>query len=254
MEENNDNNNKNNENHHQQQQQQQQQQAADVAWNTTATTMTDIKFFMDHQDGFPSRQQTNINDLVEKFLTNLGDNIHGMLCDWNEGDDYCRLARNWDTKAKVQTVIQFFLEFLLQRGGEDKEWFPIQCLSHTYDYMCNVKPGSFVHVLDQLAIEFGSFQENEWGGMLVYNGHPLKGLVYSSNLSYGEEHNEIVDNVFLAKIMLLRQMSLLGKENIQEYELVHILCKEYYFAEMESNIIITYGLPYWSATTPLRCK
>lgn len=57
---------------------------------------------------------------------------------------------------------------------------------------------------------------------MVDNGYSLENLVYSSN-SYSEEHNQSFDNVFLAKMIQLRQIGILRKEDIQEDVLFHIL-------------------------------
>jgi len=72
--------------HHQQQQQQQQQQlqAADIARGIRRRRT--LQSVLDRQDEFPSRQRNKIDALVEEFLTDLGDDIHDMLCDENEGD------------------------------------------------------------------------------------------------------------------------------------------------------------------------
>ena len=193
---------------------------------------------MDRQEEFPTRQRNKIDDLVEEFLTNLGNDIHDMLCDQNEGDDYCGLDSDRDTEAKVETAIRLFPEVLSRRGGEYNNWFPIECLLYNTNYHCNLKAVSFVHVLATLAIEFGSFQENERGGLLVDDGDPLQHLASSSHSSYGEEQNRSVGNSFLAKMMRLRETGLLRKEDIQEYDLVWRLCEEDYFAENRFRFLV----------------
>jgi len=61
-----------------------------------------------------------------------------------------------------------------------------------------MKAISLVHVLAQLAIKFVLFEENERGGLLVDNGYSLMDLAYIPHSSYIEEHNQIIDNFFLA--------------------------------------------------------
>ena len=238
METNNDNNNENDED------QQQQQQAADAARGIRRRRRRTLHSVLDRQEEFPSRQRNKIDTLIEEFLTNLGNDIHDMLCDPNHGDDYQGLDSNRDTEAEVETAIRFFPEVLSRRGGE-YDSYPIQCLPLMYDInlslVCNVKAVSFVHVISQLAIEFGSFQQNDRGGLLVDNGDSLNSLVSSSHSSYGEGHNRTVDNVFVAEMIRLRQMGLLMREDIQEYELVSQLCAQNYFAENRFRFLVEWN-------------
>lgn len=115
-------------------------------------------------------------------------------------------------------------------------------------YKFKVKAVSFVHVFSQLGIEFGTFQGNERGGLLIadyFGDNTVKYLVFSSPSRYNEGHNQTVDNNFLEKMMQLRQINFLRKEDIQVYRLVLQLWKEIFtnklisiFDPMESNTTI----------------
>merc|ERR1712032_1311773 len=73
------------------------------------------------------------------------------------------------------------------------------------------------------------------------DGDSLKPLVRSSPLSYGEEHNQLVDNFLLAEMMRLRQMGLFRKEDVQEYGLVWLLCMKNYFAENRFQFLVEWN-------------
>jgi len=166
------------------------------------------------------------------------------LCDVNSGEEYRGLDSNRDTEAEVETAVRFFPNVLSREGGRYNR-YPVIYLTfmidNNDDYVCNARAVSFVHVLARLAIEFGSFQENERGGLLVDNGDSLNSLVFSSHSSYGEGHNRTVDDVFVAEMIRLRQMGLLVREDIQEYEPVHVLCAQEYFAENRFRFLVEWN-------------
>merc|ERR1712085_131339 len=64
------------------------------------------------------------------------------------------------------------------------------------------------------------------------------GLVDSSPQGYGEEHDQLVDNLFLRLLVQLRQMGLLIKEDIQEHQLTHRLLQNVVFAENRCQFLI----------------
>merc|ERR1712032_1503455 len=86
----------------------------------------------------------------------------------------------------------------------------------------------------------------------------LQRLVRSSPSRYGEEHNQLVDNVFLQELIRLRQMDLLKKDDIREYELVWWLCIAWdYFAEYRFRFLVELNptsllhVEYYSSQLPL---
>ena len=220
-----------------------QQHAVDAA--ARRDKRTKLTSIVDRQDRFPARQRTKIDELVDAFLDALGHDVHEMLCDVNAGEEYRGLDSDRDTEAEVETAVRFFPNVLSRRGGI-YDCYPVISLTFMIDdnnyCVCNIKAVPFVHVLARLAIEFGSFQENERGGLLVdNNGDFLKVLARSSHSSYGEEHNQLVDNVYLGEMIRLRQMGLLRREDIQEYELVLWLCRQSYFAENRFQFLVEWN-------------
>jgi len=85
----------------------------------------------------------------------------------------------------------------------------------------------------RLAIEFGSFEDQERGGLIIEDsdGYSTFESLVTSSSRYGEEHNQRVDNALLVKLIQLRHMDLLKKDDIQDYKLMHVLCWQSYFAE-----------------------
>jgi hypothetical protein len=95
---------------------------------------------------------------------------------------------------------------------------------------------SFVVLFAKLAIEFNSFADEERGGLLTENGigeNTLIRLVQSSHKLCDEDYHQRVDTEFLEVLVQLRRSGLFKKEDIQQYELVHRVCKQTtgYFAE-----------------------
>ena len=101
-----------------------------------------------------------------------------------------------------------------------------------------------IHVFARLAIEFGSFEDRFRGGLLVTNEDgesSLQNLVQSSHSSYryDEDHNQYIDNIFVAEMIRLRRMDLFNEEDIEEYELVHNLCRDInYFAANRFKFLV----------------
>ena len=53
-----------------------------------------IQSVLDRQDEFLSRQQNKMDALVDKFLADIGDDIHYMLCNLKSSDKYHGLNSN----------------------------------------------------------------------------------------------------------------------------------------------------------------
>ena len=137
---------------------------------------------LDQYEECPFRTRNHVDELVEELLEKAEDGIHRMLCD-QHADHYRGLDSNRDTEKEVETVF-----------------------------------------LAQLAIEFGSFADHERGGLLIddwLDENTLQNLFHGSDSSYGHEYNQLVENVVLAQLMRLKQMTLFKKEDICEYRLVH---------------------------------
>lgn len=63
-----------------------------------------------------------------------------------------------------------------------------------------------------------------------YGYNALQLFASSSDLSYGEVHNHLVDNVCLAQFIRSSKMGLLKKEDVCDHCLVQALCLQNYFA------------------------
>jgi len=187
---------------------------------------------------------------VDIFLDALGDDIHEMLFDDDVGEDYRGLDSDRDTEAEVETAVRFFPNVLSREGGR-YGWYPIKSLSSTFDNsyseVPNLKAVSFIHLLARLAIEFDTFEHHERGGLLNLNEDDdvhvdtLQCLVCSNGSMRGEEHNQLVDNAFLEEFIRLRHMDLLKKDDILDYELVHGLCCQSYFAENRFRFLVEWN-------------
>lgn len=195
---------------------------------------------LDLQDSFPLRQRNKIDDLMEEFLTNLKKDIHDMICDQEHGDDYHGLDADRDTEAEVELALRFFPENLSKRKEnvwdyDEGDWvnadedhkgeFPIQCISCQLngddadaEFAYNRKTMPFFHSFARLATEFGSFEKEERGGLLLrdIDGYSsLRNLVWASGL-YGD--------LIFNEMVLLCRMGLLRKEDICTELLVCNLC------------------------------
>ena len=210
----------------------------------------------ERKEYFPLRQRQKIIELAERFLENLGEDIHDMVTHQRAcaDENYQGLDSSRDTEAEVEQALREFPETITRRNvivfdrlddhwrgaGEDEGDYPIQCLPLTQDAMgdrdTNHKAVSFVHLFARLAIEFNSFEECWRGGLLRYDhldNNTLQNLVKAPYLSCTDDHNARVDHISLTELIHLRRMGLLRKEDIVEYDLVHVLCNNtgYYSAE-----------------------
>jgi len=196
----------------------------------------------------PLRTRNTLNGLVKELLSRTKDDIHDMLCDQNE-ENYQGLDSDRDTEAEVETALRFFPEVLPLLKDN---LYPIQRLCRFSNYKFNVKAASFVSILARVAIESHSFGEHERGGLLIEGvrfGSSLCQLVDSSGPSHGEEHNQIVNNLFLRLLVRLRQMGLLIKADIQEYQLTHKLLNNIVFAENRLRFLIQWDPTSLTHTT-----
>ena len=227
-----------------------------------------LNTILDRQEDFPCRQRNGIDEMVEEFIERLGKNIHHMLCDrrhsrpsGNTEPDYADefyqgLDCDRDTEKEVETALEIFPE-LLSRPTEDGR-YPIQCICFLNNHSCNIKAVPFLTVLARAGIDFNTdFDKEDRGGLLITgalceedrNGYMkytgcsteivLDLLMKSSDSSYGEEHNQIVDNVLLTQLVRLKQLNLLHPEDIRNYKLVDQVCDHgYYFAEQRFRFLI----------------
>ncbi|MGK3749528.1 MAG: hypothetical protein ACI8RD_001823 [Bacillariaceae sp.] len=190
-------------------------------------------------DEIPFQTRHKTDELVEEFLENLEDDIYDMLCDNDiAADNYCGLDSDRDTEEEVETVIRFFPEVLSRRKEDgDGNFYPIQLISFTHHWGCNVKAVSFIPIVARIAIDFGLFEEQYRGGLLCQDEVECKTVLenltdwrYLSdrrNVTFNHE----VDDKYLQVLIRLRKMGLLNKEDIQEYNLLNQLCTEEYIAE-----------------------
>jgi len=220
--------------------------------------------------------------LVDMFLDDLDDDIHGMLCDQNY-DNYQGLDRNRDTIAEVETAIRFFPEVLSRRKDviwasddmNDSRWidapenegdYPIQCLLNRLDndgkmILCNLKAAPFIVVLARLGMDLNQFEEEERGGLLREDRNErttLPLLIQSDFSNYGDDHNQLVDNVYLTQMIQLRQIDLFMKEDIREQDLVGCVCEQPYFSENKFQFLVEWDpaalvQPGYNGCLPLHC-
>ena len=112
--------------------------------------------------------------------------------------------------------------------------YPIQCLTEMYNprglLVCqNVKAVSFVHLFARLAIEFGTFDEQERGGLLIrdsINRNVLHRLVHTS-LRRGQGHILRADNLFHTEMVKLKRAGLFLKKDIMDFGLLSYMCQSY---------------------------
>jgi hypothetical protein len=214
-----------------------------------------ISSVLERKGKFPLRNRNKIDVLVKEFLENLGDDIHDMLCDNDvNSDNYCGLDSSRDTEEEAATAIRFFPELLSRRkiinislevdDDEEEEVFteeelyPIQYLAYS-EWQCNAKAAYFVPLIARLAAEFGSFEEEERGGLLCVdddeNENVLQNLMRSDHI----ECHEPIDSQYLQALIRLRKNDLLKKEDIQRYDLLNKLSRgEYCFAEKRFRFLV----------------
>jgi hypothetical protein len=130
--------------------------------------------------------------MIERFLENLKNDIHKLLCSNTklDSDNYRGLDSDRDTEEEVETSIRFFPDVLSRRigGRRHNTNYPIQQLAITrndvdYRWCCNVKDVSFIHILASLAIELGVFEEEDRGGLLIKDDYDENVLHYLMTLN-----------------------------------------------------------------------
>ncbi|OEU14838.1 hypothetical protein FRACYDRAFT_241395 [Fragilariopsis cylindrus CCMP1102] len=215
-----------------------------------------------------------IDGLVDYFLENLEGDVCDMFCS-NDLDS------SRDTEAEVEAIVRVFPNILsetvaVQIRGELCRFYPIQFLAFTVDdkdgiWVINEKTVSFVPIVARLAIEFGSFEEEERGGLLLFNvdyffecdskcsvDSVLQGLTNSVTHSdpskaSDQHHNEFVDGKYLLVMEQLRQNGLLKKGDIQTYGLLNELCIQDVTAEKRLQFLVEWDPTVLTHTNTLRC-
>jgi len=195
-----------------------------------------------------TKQRNKIDVLIDMFLDDLGDDIYEQLC--NQGDmfSYQGLDSDRDTEEEVETAIRFF-PHLLSRTKKDMhgmQCYPLQRLCNPRYGTDSLKAFPFIPTLVRLAIEFGSFQDNERGGLVVSGYNAIKLLTgFSKDFMYNDTYNQYIDNTCLTVLIQLRQMDLFKKEDIREYNLVSNCCNN--FCENRVRFLVA-----WDSTSLLR--
>ena len=188
-----------------------------------------ILFIVRFNTNRPSLQLVrSVVRFAQLFITNVKEDIHTMLTDMRTEDEgYDGFDSERDTEAEVETAIRCN-PGVLSRRDDLFGLYPIQCRK-------NVKNVMAVHLFVQLAMEFNTFTNEERGGLLIEdtNGeNVLQNLVaLSSDSSYDESHHRNVDTTFLAVLIRLRKSGYFLKGDIQQYELVHHVCRPEYLFE-----------------------
>ena len=180
---------------------------------------------------FPSKiRDRTIVRYAQEFLDNVGNDVKNMITDTRtEENGYDGFDSERDTEDEVATAIRVLCpDDVLGQRHEPDNMYPIQYLTHS-------KAWPFVPLFAQLAIELNSFEEEERGGLLSENTSTgeilLRRLVHSSqnrlqiiDTAIDTTVDTTLDTTCLAILVRLRQLGLLKKEDIQEYELVQELC------------------------------
>ena len=198
---------------------------------------------------FSFRTRSKIDVLVERFLQELEDDVHELLCNNMNihSNDYSGLDSDRDTEAEVEIAVRFFPDVLSRKGGFGRNYYPIQCISFGWDCLSNVnvKAVAFIPPLARLAIELGSFEEEERGGLLCKNlgKNVLQNLMNSDKADLHNNHreyHEVVDDKYLQVLIRLGKLGHLKKEDIQRYSLLNKLCfaQRYYPAEKRFRFLV----------------
>jgi hypothetical protein len=234
-----DNNNNNNNNGDEDEDEQQQVEHQLAEAEAAVERMELILVVLERKEKAPIQTRNKIDVLVEKFLQDLGDDIHDMLCNTDDpdSDNYRGLDSNRDTVAEVETVIRLFPDVISKQG---RHGYPIQCLAlHTGYYRLNLKTCSFMSVLARLAIEFGSFEEQYRGGLMCRDDNHDTVLEYLvRNITFKQEYQELTDNVCLDVMKELKEIGLMVKEDILRYDLLMRLCQNYYFGKERFRFLV----------------
>ena len=189
---------------------------------------------------YPKRTRKKIDRLAAEFLHKTELDIHDMLCEENpNADDYRGLDSDRDTEDEVEAAIRLFPQVLSKRSGFQRR-LPIQFISGSDDDACNLKAVSFLPLVARLAIEFGLFSDKKRGGLLTkdsYDYTTMKNLI-TAGQTKRQQHVELVDDKCLLVMQKLRQMGLLKKEDIQNYELFEQLWMNNVFSENRFRFFI----------------
>ncbi|OEU10362.1 hypothetical protein FRACYDRAFT_247395 [Fragilariopsis cylindrus CCMP1102] len=183
------------------------------------------------------QNRNSIDELVDRFLEEVEDSVHDLLCNNDvDADNYRGLDSKRDTEAEVEAILKLYPNVLTRRKQLGHfDYVPIQF------FALNLKAISFIPLVARLSIELGLFEEQYRGGLLVidaegsrYTFNTLVSLMNSQSLqhsnddNYNQEHHE---NQYLQVLIKLRRMDLLKKEDIQNYGLLNNLCRPPYFSE-----------------------
>jgi hypothetical protein len=225
-----------------------------IAAADTERRRLDLISLLQRKDIFLTRTRNKIDVLVKEFLDKTRNDIHEHLCNDNavDSDNYHGLDSERDTEEEAETTIRLFPE-VLSRKCRKGRFYPIQFLAYSYfsdsDNRCNLKAVSFIPLLVRLAIEFGSFDEELRGGLLIegvrYNRDNALLLLTSSDRDFqnyneakNREHHELVDDKCLLVMKQLRKMVYLLKVDIQRYGLLIKLCIQDVFAEKRFRFLV----------------
>jgi hypothetical protein len=215
---------------------------------------------LEKTEEFSFRQRNKIDVLTERYLQDLENDIFDMLCELDDDPEFYRgLDSDRDTAQEVETAIRFFPDVLSRQKTivfddfdeefDDEEtersvhvFYPIQLLSHSLAddcWRCYVKDVSFIPVLARLAIELGLFQK-ERGGLLCQDhdgGNVIQNLLYHDSFhTHNQDHRE---EYHLQVLIELRKMGLLKKKDIIRYDLLDLVCQQYYyFAEKQFQFLV----------------
>jgi len=192
---------------------------------------------------------------AKKFIRNVKNDIFKTFTDTRtEEEGYNGLDSDRDAEDEVEAAIRCCPEVLARKA--ERYGYPIKCLTIMRGHnaadrvFINTKAVAFVPLFARLAIEFHVFEEEERGGLLTNNPmnvyvNVLKFLVEHSHagpwprVQIDEQQQERLDITLLAVLTQLRQLNYFVKDDIQEYNLVHGLCKKWnYFAQHRFRFLI----------------
>jgi hypothetical protein len=201
---------------------------------------------LQRKDEFSMRTRNKINELAREFLSELGNDIHDMICDNNdtfENENYRGLDSDRDTEAEIEISIRFFPD-LLSITQTETALYPIQLLAFTCNddwFMSNLKAVSFIPLVVRLAIEFSLFEDELRGGLLIkdesgYN--VLEHLSFTDMVGNDMERYELIDDAYLNVMIQLRHMGLFKKDDILSYDLLMNLCNESVFPRKRFQFLV----------------
>ena len=109
-------------------------------------------------------------------------------------------------------------EVVSRRGGQFDE-YPIHCLWNT------LKSLPFTANVARLGIEFGSFENEERGGLLSNTRSGRNALFYMmGSHNRGEETNQLFDHAYLTQLIRMRHMGIIKKEDIHHHNRNILAC------------------------------